>query len=233
MKVNNCIKTLDELQQKLEDVGEKMSIVVGGQEGGAEIIDLIKDDWEYISTVMDCRDELVDLKILLQEHNSSKANIPSPTSAGSNLDKIVHFTTQLQQLIGKKQAGAISPKTDLSSTQISEQQSLEVDSRLGKYISSCGGPTIKKDQNLDGGSRLGRDLRLGSNLKPGGDQGLGGGPRPGNNLSLGRVSAHQVDLNLGGGPRLGRKHRLEKDKSKMRPKDRQRSKPKKRQMVLN
>ena len=44
MTVNYCIKTLNVLLQKLEDVGEKMSIVVEGQEGEAEIIDLIKDD---------------------------------------------------------------------------------------------------------------------------------------------------------------------------------------------
>ena len=59
--VNNCINRLNVFQQKLEDTGLSMSTVVDGQEGEDEILEMIKDDWDYISTVMDCRDELVNL----------------------------------------------------------------------------------------------------------------------------------------------------------------------------
>ena len=50
-----------------------------GQKGEEEIADLIKDDWEYISTVMDCRDELVDLQSSLQEQGSPRENCSSVT----------------------------------------------------------------------------------------------------------------------------------------------------------
>ena len=59
--VNNCINRLNDFQQKLEETGIKKSTVVDGQEGEDEILELIKGDLDYISTVMDCRDELINL----------------------------------------------------------------------------------------------------------------------------------------------------------------------------
>ena len=54
--VNSCVQRLTDFQQKLEDTGIQMSRIVDGQDGDDEILELIKADWDYISTVMDCRD---------------------------------------------------------------------------------------------------------------------------------------------------------------------------------
>ena len=51
-KVNNCINKLNDFQQKIDDTGIKMTTVIDGQNGEDEILELIKDDWDYISTVM-------------------------------------------------------------------------------------------------------------------------------------------------------------------------------------
>ena len=59
--VTNCIKRINEFIIKLEEANEKLSIAIEGRDGAQEIEELIKEDWDYISTVMDCRDELVDI----------------------------------------------------------------------------------------------------------------------------------------------------------------------------
>ena len=51
-KVNNCINKLNDFQQKIDDTGIKMTTVIDRQNGEDEILELIKDDWDYISTVM-------------------------------------------------------------------------------------------------------------------------------------------------------------------------------------
>ena len=50
--MNNCINKLNDFQQKIDDTGIKMTTVIDGQNGEDEILELIKDDWDYISTVM-------------------------------------------------------------------------------------------------------------------------------------------------------------------------------------
>ena len=57
--VNNCINRLNDFQKKLEDTGIQISTIVDGQDGEDEIVELIKADWDYISTVMDCRDDIL------------------------------------------------------------------------------------------------------------------------------------------------------------------------------
>ena len=39
-----------------------MATIMNGQDGEVEISELIDADWDYISTVMDCRDDLIALK---------------------------------------------------------------------------------------------------------------------------------------------------------------------------
>ena len=102
--VNNCINRLNDFQQKLEDTEERLSKEMDGQEGEEEIADLIKDDWEYISTVMDYRDELVDLQSSLQEQGSPRENCSSLTVTEDRFDQMVQLTAQMQQvLIGQQQ----------------------------------------------------------------------------------------------------------------------------------
>ena len=60
--VSNCIKRLNEFITKLEEANEKLSIAIKGWDGAQEIEEIIKEDWDYISTVMDCRNELVDIQ---------------------------------------------------------------------------------------------------------------------------------------------------------------------------
>ena len=56
-----------------------MSTIVDGQEVEDETLELIKDGWNYISTVMDRRDELINLKSSLQEQGSPKGESSSVT----------------------------------------------------------------------------------------------------------------------------------------------------------
>lgn len=102
--VNNCIYRLNDFQQKLEDTNERLSKEVDGHEGEEEIADLIQGDWEYIATVMDCRDELVDLYRSLQEQESPRENSSSVTLTESRFDQMVQLTAPMQQvLIGQQQ----------------------------------------------------------------------------------------------------------------------------------
>ena len=97
--VNNCITRLNVFQQKLEDTGLSMSTVVDGQEGEDEILELIKDDWDYISTVMDCRDELINLKSSLQKQGSPKGKSSSMTVTVDRFNQMAQLKDQLQQIL--------------------------------------------------------------------------------------------------------------------------------------
>ena len=77
--INNCINRLNDFQKNLEDTGIQISTIVDGQDGEDEIVELIKADWDYISTVMDCRDELINLKSFLQEQGIPTGNSSSVT----------------------------------------------------------------------------------------------------------------------------------------------------------
>ena len=90
--------------EKLGDTDERLSTVVEGQDGTQEIEGLIGVDWEYISTVMVCRDELADLQVSLQEQRSHRENSASATVTEDRFDQMVQLTTQMQQvLIGQQQ----------------------------------------------------------------------------------------------------------------------------------
>ena len=103
--VSNCINRLNDFQQKLEDTGEILSTLVDGQEGEEAIGELIKEDWDYISKVMDCRDELINLQGSLQEQVSPQENSSSITvTHDDRFDQMVQLTSQMQQvLIGQQQ----------------------------------------------------------------------------------------------------------------------------------
>ena len=102
--VNNCIKRLNDFEQKLEVNDERLSTVIEGQDGEQETVGLIKDDWDYISTVMDCRDELAALQMSLQEQGSPRENSSSVTMIEDRFESMVQLTAQMQQmLIGQQQ----------------------------------------------------------------------------------------------------------------------------------
>ena len=226
--VITCINSLDALQEKLENVGERLSIVVEGQEGEAEIIGLIQDDWDYISTVMDCRDELVGLRISLQEQVSSKENFPSMIATDKNLDKMMHLTAQLQQvLLGQQELqhqliaiaqlneGEVAVRgfemrntntdseavIDLTSTHLGGELSLRGGPRLKSDVSSRHGHVLERNHNLEISHK--KDLSLEGGQNFGGDQGLGGGPRLGNDRNTVKGPTLKTDLSLGADLRIG------------------------------
>ena len=97
--VNSCINRLNDFHQKLEDTGIQMSTIVGGQDGEDEILELIKADWDYISTVMACIDQFINLKSSLQEQGSLKGNSSSVTVTDDRFDQMVQLTAQMQQAL--------------------------------------------------------------------------------------------------------------------------------------
>ena len=95
--VNNCIKRLNEFITKLEEANEELSMAIDGWDGAEEIEELIREDWDYISPVMDCRDELVDIKV--SEQRSPTDNLSSVTVTEDKFDQVIQMTTQMQQVI--------------------------------------------------------------------------------------------------------------------------------------
>ena len=95
--VSNCIKRLNEFITKLEETNEKLSIAIEGRDGAQEIEELIKEDWNYISTVMDCRDELVDIHN--SDHRLPADNYSSVTVTEDKFDQVIQMISQMQQVI--------------------------------------------------------------------------------------------------------------------------------------
>ena len=97
--VENCIKKPNDFVEKLEDTDETLSTVIEGRDGAQEIERLISADWEYISTVMDCGDELADLQASLQEQGSPRENSSSASVTEDRFDQMVQLTTQMHKVI--------------------------------------------------------------------------------------------------------------------------------------
>ena len=95
--VSNCIKRLNEFITKLEEANEKLSIAIDGRDGAQEIEEIIKEDWYYISTVMDCRNELVDIQN--SDQRSPADNSYSVTVTEDKFDQVILMTSQMQQVI--------------------------------------------------------------------------------------------------------------------------------------
>ena len=84
--------------------GIQTSTNVDGQDGEDKILELIETGWDYISRVMDCRDELINLKSSLQEQGIPTGNSSSVTWTDDRFDQMVQLTSQMQQvLIGQLQ----------------------------------------------------------------------------------------------------------------------------------
>ena len=65
---------------------------------------LINDDWSYISSVIECCDELVDIQESLQDQNLPSENWLSITVTEGRLNQRIQMTAQMQQaLIGQQQ----------------------------------------------------------------------------------------------------------------------------------
>ena len=120
--VSNCIKRLNEFITKLEEANEKLSIAIEGRDGAQEIEELIKEDWDYISTVMDCRDELVDIQN--SDHRLPADNSSSVTVTEDKFDQVIQMTSQMQQVIlGQQQ---LQQQQQISIGQLNSSKSVSV-----------------------------------------------------------------------------------------------------------
>ena len=175
---------------------------------------------------MDYRDELVNLKISLQEQVASRDN----NSPISSLDQtLIQLTAKVKQVLNgqlqlqhQQLSNLQSNDTDVtvrcSETHAGETISLGEGPGLACEPSSQQGQILEKDQDLGGG----RDLTIGRGRKFGADQGLGGGSRMENYLCREIVPTVKCDRSRGEGPYLGKDsisggQRLVKIQTKMRP----------------
>ena len=102
--LKNCVNRLNDFIEKLEQTNERLSVVIEGQEGKQEVEQLINDDWSYIASVIECRDELVDIQESLQDQNLPSENWSSITVTDDRFNQMIQMTAQMQQvLIGQQQ----------------------------------------------------------------------------------------------------------------------------------
>ena len=89
--------------KNMSKTNERLSVVIEGQEGTQEVEQLINDDWSYIASVIECRDELVDIQESLQYQNLPSENWSSITVTEDGFNKMIQMTAQMQQvLIGQQ-----------------------------------------------------------------------------------------------------------------------------------
>lgn len=120
--VNNCIKRLNDYIEKLEEANEKLSTAIEGRDGAQEIDSLIKEDWDFISTVTDCRDELADIQ--KTEQRSPTDNWSSATVTENKFDQMIQLTSQMQQvIIGQQQ---LQQQQQISIGQLNSSQKASV-----------------------------------------------------------------------------------------------------------
>lgn len=120
--VNNCIKRLNDYTEKLEEANEKLSTAIEGRDGAQEIDSLIREDWDFISTVTDCRDELVDIQ--KTEQRSPTGDWSSVTVTENKFDQMIQLTSQMQQvIIGQQQ---LQQQQQISIGQLNSSQKASV-----------------------------------------------------------------------------------------------------------
>ena len=95
--VDICIKRLNDFVQKLE-ANERLSTAIEGQDCAQEVETLIREDWGYISTVTDCRDELMELLKLSQDRRPTD-NWSSATITEDRFSQMIQLTSQMQHII--------------------------------------------------------------------------------------------------------------------------------------
>ena len=207
--MSKCISRLDALQQKLENTGERLSILIEGQEQEGEVLEKIQDDWDLITVVMDYRDELVNLKISLQEQEASRDN----NSSISSLDQtLVQLTAKVHQILNGQQQLQHQQLTNMQSNDIDVAVRCSNEIHAGGKLSLGGGPGLTGKPSSQQGKILewdqdlgiGRDQTLGRGQKFGADQCLGGGPRMENDLCREIDPTVKYDLGRGEGPYPGK-----------------------------
>ena len=64
---------------------------------------LINDDWSCIAEVTDCRDELVDIQLSLQDQKPLSENWSSITVTKDRFNQLIQMTAQIQQVMTGQQ----------------------------------------------------------------------------------------------------------------------------------
>ena len=138
--VDTCIYRINDFVQKLEETSERLSIAIEGQDGAQEIEAQINSDWEYVATLIDCRDELVNLHKSLQDQRSPTDNSSSVTVTEERFNQMIHLTSQMQQvIIGQQQ---LQQQQQISISQLNNSKTSSV--RLPKLeIPSFSGDKLK------------------------------------------------------------------------------------------
>ena len=102
--VDTCINRINDFVQKLEETNERLSTAKEGQDGAQEMEAQIRDDWDYVAAVMDCRDELVNIQKSFKDQRSPTDNWSSVTVTKERFNQMIQLTSQMQQvIIGQQQ----------------------------------------------------------------------------------------------------------------------------------
>ncbi|MEW8545650.1 MAG: hypothetical protein AB2693_19180 [Candidatus Thiodiazotropha sp.] len=94
--VSNCVRRLNDYVEKLEQTNERLSVVIDGQAEAQAIEQLINNDWSYIATVTDCRDELVDIQQSLRDQKPLSESSSSITVTEDRFNQMIQMTAQMQ-----------------------------------------------------------------------------------------------------------------------------------------
>ena len=60
-KVDACIRRLAEFCERLDTTNEKLSLAISGIDGVEDLEQSINEDYSFMSSVIDCKDQLVTL----------------------------------------------------------------------------------------------------------------------------------------------------------------------------
>ena len=144
--VDTYINRINDFVQKLEETNERLSTATEGQDGAQEMEAQIRDDRDYVATVMDCRDELVNLQKSFTDQRSPTDNWSSLTVTEERVNQMIQLTSQMQQvIIGQQQ---LQQQQQMSIGQLNNCKTSSV--RLPKLeIPSFNGDKLKRTEFWD------------------------------------------------------------------------------------
>lgn len=96
--LGNCIIKLNDFIEQLEQIDEKLSVMVDGKDGAQEVEQLITEDWSYIAVVVDSRYELVDIQQTLQ-HQMIPQDFSLMSVTKENYNQMIQLTAQMHQVL--------------------------------------------------------------------------------------------------------------------------------------
>lgn len=98
-KVDACIRRLTDFCEKLDTTNEKLSLAISGIDGVEDLHQSINEDCSFMSSVIDCRDQLVTLQKYTLGVKSPSENASTVTIAEERLSQLEQMTAQMQQLL--------------------------------------------------------------------------------------------------------------------------------------